>query len=749
MPYIGHSPTNAGTFYILDDLTMSSSTTYTLKVGTVDITPQADNLLITLDGVVQHPGEAYTVSGSTITFDSAPGSGVEFYGILMGQSASVGPGSIGADELNVSGNGSSGQVLASDGDGTFTWTTDTENYLPLAGGTMTGTLAMGSNDITGTGDIGGTLTTAAQTNITQVGTLTAGTWNGTAIASAYLDADTAHLSTTQTFSGAKTFGDDVTIANNKQILGAADGVAYSFTGDTDTGIQSGGTNTIQITTAGSKAMDFDGNQLATFTGVVSGKADATAGAPAYTFTGDTNTGIYRGGADQLQLATGGAERIQVNNSSSIFYSDVTMYLADDQLTLHLNSPGDAAELKLTSDQGTWSIFSNNSADELMISDGATRFQLTDVGATFAGTIGLGGSSAGSRTITSTTTDNEILYMVGDSGGANNALRVQVDNLNDFVENADRVFIGDSACSIILGTANSGFTPNNSYIALLHGGSIKMGAGSGSNNHLEINTSGNATFAGNLTIPEYIYHTGDTNTSLRFSDADNIEISAGGVKLARFKGDNSNEIIFNEDSADVDFRVESNNNDVMFFIDGGNDKIGIGTASPNAPLDVRRNESETYVAEFFHDGGSVDRWGIMVQAGHDTETDSNYFFIAKDGDGGATGYLKTVSGTFQLSDTSDIRLKENIKDTTLKGIETVDKIKVRDYNWKKNKDNVVIGGFIANELQEVYPQAVDGKPDAVDKDGEIDPMTVSRDVLVPLLVKAVQELTAKVEALENA
>ena len=52
MPYIGHSPTNAGTFYVIDDLTMSSSTTYTLQVGGVSVTPRADNLLITLDGVV-------------------------------------------------------------------------------------------------------------------------------------------------------------------------------------------------------------------------------------------------------------------------------------------------------------------------------------------------------------------------------------------------------------------------------------------------------------------------------------------------------------------------------------------------------------------------------------------------------------------------------------------------------------------------------------------------------------------------
>ena len=56
--------------------------------------------------------------------------------------------------------------------------------------------------------------TGAQTGITQVGTLTAGTWQGTAIASAYLDADTAHLSGTQTFSGAKTFSSKILVDND-------------------------------------------------------------------------------------------------------------------------------------------------------------------------------------------------------------------------------------------------------------------------------------------------------------------------------------------------------------------------------------------------------------------------------------------------------------------------------------------------------------------------------------------------------
>ena len=40
-----------------------------------------------------------------------------------------------------------------------------------------------------------------------------GTWNGDVIASAYLDSDTAHLSTAQTFTGAKQFDDDVVLFN--------------------------------------------------------------------------------------------------------------------------------------------------------------------------------------------------------------------------------------------------------------------------------------------------------------------------------------------------------------------------------------------------------------------------------------------------------------------------------------------------------------------------------------------------------
>ena len=45
-------------------------------------------------------------------------------------------------------------------------------------------------------------------------------------------------------------------------------------------------------------------------------------------------------------------------------------------------------------------------------------------------------------------------------------------------------------------------------------------------------------------------------------------------------------VFNEASADVDFRVESNGNANMLFVDAGNDRVGIGTGAPGFPLDVQ-------------------------------------------------------------------------------------------------------------------------------------------------------------------
>ena len=76
--------------------------------------------------------------------------------------------------------------------------------------TIAGILTMGS---TAAMTNAGLVSVADQSNITGLGTITSGTWTSSTavIASAYLDADTAHLSTTQTFTGAKTFTNTITV----------------------------------------------------------------------------------------------------------------------------------------------------------------------------------------------------------------------------------------------------------------------------------------------------------------------------------------------------------------------------------------------------------------------------------------------------------------------------------------------------------------------------------------------------------
>ena len=49
-------------------------------------------------------------------------------------------------------------------------------------------------------------------------------------------------------------------------------------------------------------------------------------------------------------------------------------------------------------------------------------------------------------------------------------------------------------------------------------------------------------------------------------------------------------VFNESGADVDFRIESNNEANMFFVDGGTDKVGIGTNSPDSISQLELSQS---------------------------------------------------------------------------------------------------------------------------------------------------------------
>ena len=69
MPYIGKQP-QAGQFKKLDSIaTVNNQAAYTMQYNSSNFKPaSAEQLVVSVNGVIQAPGDAYTISGSTITF---------------------------------------------------------------------------------------------------------------------------------------------------------------------------------------------------------------------------------------------------------------------------------------------------------------------------------------------------------------------------------------------------------------------------------------------------------------------------------------------------------------------------------------------------------------------------------------------------------------------------------------------------------------------------------------------------------
>ena len=178
-----------------------------LQVGGVDITSTPDELNL-LDGVTGLVKADFTKLAAVDTTASELN---HVSGVTTGIQTQL-DNKISLSDLSATDNGGDGSFSYNNTTGEFSYTgpsaaevrahfDGTENRISVTDGTV---------------NIASTY--IGQDSITTLGTIATGTWNGSVIASAYLDADTAHLSGTQTFTGAKTFSD--TTASTTKTTGA-------------------------------------------------------------------------------------------------------------------------------------------------------------------------------------------------------------------------------------------------------------------------------------------------------------------------------------------------------------------------------------------------------------------------------------------------------------------------------------------------------------------------------------------------
>ena len=112
---------------------------------------------------------------------------------------------------------------------------------------------------------------------------------------------------------------------------------------------------------------------------------------------------------------------------------------------------------------------------------------------------------------------------------------------------------------------------------------------------------------------------------------------------------------------------------------------------------------------------------------------------------AVGSITTSLSATAYNTSSDYRLKENIAPMT-GALDKVSQLKPVTYTWKADGSNGQ--GFIAHELQAVVPDCVTGEKDAVDAEGKPVYQGIDTSFLVATLTAAIQELNAKITALEN-
>lgn len=109
-----------------------------------------------------------------------------------------------------------------------------------------------------------------------------------------------------------------------------------------------------------------------------------------------------------------------------------------------------------------------------------------------------------------------------------------------------------------------------------------------------------------------------------------------------------------------------------------------------------------------------------------------------------GSISVTDSATAYNTSSDYRLKNDVKPMA-GSVDRLMALKPVNFAWKSS--GVRVDGFIAHEAQEVVPEAVTGKKDAVDVNGNPEYQGIDQSKLVPLLVAALQEALARIEALE--
>jgi hypothetical protein len=148
------------------------------------------------------------------------------------------------------------------------------------------------------------------------------------------------------------------------------------------------------------------------------------------------------------------------------------------------------------------------------------------------------------------------------------------------------------------------------------------------------------------------------------------------------------------------------------------------------------------------GGSSNRFKDLYLSGQVTSNAGNNTIRASfQVSGTQYGYINVTTGGTLYSTSSDYRLKENVVPLT-NATARLKQLNPLRFSFIPDETKKIVDGFLAHEVQDIVPEAIAGEKDAVDADGNPEYQGIDQSKLVPLLVATIQELEARIAALES-
>jgi hypothetical protein len=306
--------------------------------------------------------------------------------------------------------------------------------------------------------------------------------------------------------------------------------------------------------------------------------------------------------------------------------------------------------------------------------------------------------------------------------------------------SDNVSIGSGSAQSLTTGSDNVFLGNNSGLAMTTGSNnVIIGTFSGNAGGYDIRTSSN-----NLVLAD-----GAGNIKLKFDTSANATFT-GKVTTSNSSGFSGPKFDTTDGTRFLQLSVSSGYNTInsMGSSSGSSQELRFTQGLSGTQLTIRYNEIEANDRIIITDTGVATTSttpNIFSVGTNSGSTSYNYHMRFTDANLTYRGQITSNQYGTQYTTSSDYRLKDDVQEIS----NATSRLKtLNPVNFKWAGTDLRQDGFLAHEVSGIVPNAVSGEKDAVDGNGDPEYQGIDESKLVPLLVKTIQELEARITALEN-